>query len=196
MVWEMTRYAQIGLNKPEGSRRSAQFLPLVVLCTLMVVAAPASVANARDVFSAAEIPPTAYSRFDPIFRWMQNNIKETSVVLAPDWVNACIPAYSAQANVVSLRGEQVLKHLAALRRRVPGQIDPPPGGLDVRWFYYSRTPVEEKLRILRRHEVDYLMVRAGFPLNGKLQRWHGFTILDTPGARYSLYAVDRQRLGG
>ena len=193
MVWEMTRYAQIGLNRSGASRRVAQFLPLVLLCALMVAAAPASVAGARDVYRAAEVPPSVGSRFDPIFGWMHDHIGEPSVVLAPDWVNACIPAYSAQANVVSLRGEQVLKHLAALNRRAPGQIDVPQGALDVHSFYY-RSTLEEKIRIIQRYEVDYVMARADSPLNGTLEREPGFTAIDTPGKRYSLYAVDRSKL--
>jgi Family of unknown function (DUF6077) len=182
MVWEMTRYAQIGLNTSGASRRVAQFLPLVLLCALMVAAAPASVAGVRDVY-----------RFDPIYGWMHDHIVEPSVVLAPDWVNVCIPAYSAQANVVSLRGEQVLKHLAALNRRAPGQIDVPQGALDVHSFFY-RSTLEEKIRIIQRYEVDYVMVRADSPLNGTLKHERGFTTIDTPGKRYRLYAVDHSKL--
>jgi hypothetical protein len=193
MVWEMTRYAQIGLNTSGASRRVAQFLPLVLLCALMVAAAPASVAGVRDVYRAAEVPPTVDSRFDPIYGWMHDHIVEPSVVLAPDWVNVCIPAYSAQANVVSLRGEQVLKHLAALNRRVPGQIDVPQGALDVHSFFY-RSTLEEKIRIIQRYEVDYVLVRADSPLNGTLKHEPAFTTIDTPGKRYSLYAVDHSKL--
>jgi hypothetical protein len=193
MVWEMTRYAQIGLNTSGASRRVAQFLPLVLLCALMVAAAPASVAGVRDVYRAAEVPPTVDSRFDPIYGWMHDHIVEPSVVLAPDWVNVCIPAYSAQANVVSLRGEQVLKHLAALNRRVPGRIDVPQGALDVHSFFY-RSTLEEKIRIIQRYEVDYVMVRADSPLNGTLKHEPGFTTIDTPKKRYRLYAVDHSNL--
>jgi hypothetical protein len=195
MVWEMTCYAQIGLNELKGPRQVVQFFPLVVLCALMVVAAPASVANAKDVYSAAEIPLSAQSRFDPIFRWIGNNIQETSVVFAPDWVNTCIPAYSAQANVVSLRGEQVLRHLGALERRAPGQIEVPQGALDARMFY-SRFHLEGKLRILQRHKVDYVMVRAGSHLSATLKSQPGFTAMNTPVVRYTLYAVNRSKLPG
>jgi hypothetical protein len=193
IVWEMTRYAQIGLNTSGASRRLAQFLPLVLVCALIVVAAPASVGGVWDVYRAAEIPPTVRSRFDPIYGWMHDHIVEPSVVLAPDWVNVCIPAYSAQANVVSLRGEQVLNHLAALNRRAPGGIDVPQGALDVHNFFY-RSTLEEKIRIIQRYEVDYVMVRADSPLNGTLKHEPAFTTIDTPGKRYSLYAVDHSKL--
>jgi hypothetical protein len=71
----------------------------------------------------------------------------------------------------------------------------PQGALDVRSFF-SRSTLEEKVRILRRHDVDYVMVRADLPLNGTLKRQAGFSAIDTPGERYSLYAVDRGKLGG
>jgi hypothetical protein len=94
---------------------------------------------------------------------MQENIKEPSVVLAPNPESTCIPAYSAQANVVSLKGENILQHLDALKQRAPGQIEVPKGALDVRSFF-SRSPLEEKLGILRRHEIDYVMSPTTFPL--------------------------------
>ena len=193
MLWEMTRYAQIGLNEPEGSRRAARFLPLVLMCALMVAAAPASAARVRDVYRATEIPPTVQSRFDPVFGWMHDHIGKPSVVLAPDLVNVCIPAYSSEANVVSLRGEQILRHLAALKQLVPGQIEAPQRALDVREFFH-RSTLEEKIRIIERYKVDYVMVRADSPIDGTLKRQPGFTAIDTPGERYSLYAVNRQRL--
>ncbi len=195
MVWEVTRHAQIGLSGTEGSRRAARVLPLVILCALMVVVAPASVDRIRDVYGADEVPPNVGFRFDPVFRWMQDNITQTSVVLAPDWVNASIPAYSAQANVVSLRGNQVIKHLGALERRAPGEIDVPRGALDVRRFF-SSSPLEEKLRIIRRYEADYVMVHAGSSLNRTLKNRPGFTTMDVPGERYRLYAVDLKKLAG
>jgi uncharacterized membrane protein len=193
IVWEIVRYAQIGLNRSDGSRLVAQFLPLLLVCALMVAAAPTSVAGARSVYRATETPPTIGSRFDPIFGWMQNHITDSSVVLAPDPVNTCIPAYSAQANVVSLRGEQVLKHLAALRRRAPGQIEVPQGALDVHSFFY-RSTLEDKIRIIQRYDVDYVMVRADSSLDRTLKGQPGFSATDAPGERYNLYAVDRSKL--
>jgi hypothetical protein len=194
MIWEMTRYAQIGLNKSEGSRRVAQFLPLVVLCALMVAAAPASVDEAKAVYRAAKGTQSSRPCIDPAFRWIQDHIKERSVVLAPDAENTCIPAYSAKANVVSLRGKPILVNRAALERRAPGQIEVPQGVLDVHSFF-SRSTLKEKVRILRRHDVNYVIVRAGLPLNETLKRQAGFSTIDTPGERYNLYAVDRGKLG-
>jgi hypothetical protein len=69
----------------------------------------------------------------------------------------------------------------------------PQGALDVHNFF-SRSTLEEKLRIIQRHEVDYVMVPSGSPLNGPLKSQPGFTAIDTPGERYTLYAVNRSKL--
>ena len=81
----------------------------------------------------------------------------------------------------------------AARPRVPGQIDVPQGALDVHSFFY-RSTLEEKIRIIQRYEVDYVMVRADSPLNGTLKHEPAFTTIDTPGKMYSLYAVDHSKL--
>lgn len=195
MVWETVRYAQIGLDSSGSSRRAARFFPLVLLCALMVAAAPKFVDEAKAVYRAAKGAQSSPPCFDPAFRWIQDHIKERSVVLAPDAENTCIPAYSAKANVVSLRATPVLSNRAALERRAPGQLEVPQGALDVQSFFSRSTP-EEKVRILRRHDVNYVMVRADLPLNGTLKRQAGFSAIDTPGDRYNLYAVDRGKLGG
>jgi hypothetical protein len=171
-------------------------LPLVLLSALMWAAAPASVAGAEDVHRSEEVPQSPRSCFDPIFYWIGANIKEpSSVVLAPDEENTCIPAYSASANVVSLRGGSVLGVRPALERRVPGGIEVPQGAVDVRRFY-SGASLEKGVQILRRYEVDYVLVRAGSPLEGQLGHLPGFAAVDAPRERYNLYAVDHQRLGG
>jgi hypothetical protein len=193
MVWEMTRYAQIGLNTSGESRRVTQFLPLMLVCALMVAAAPEFVGEAKAVYHAVRGTQNSGKCVDPIFGWIRDNIKETSVVLAPDEENTCIPAYSAQANVVSLRGGLLLWVLPALEKRVPGQIEVPQGALDVRKFF-SRSTLEEKIRIIQRYEVDYVMVPADSSLNGTLKSQLGFTAIDTPGGRYSLYTVNRSKL--
>ncbi|MCA1848089.1 MAG: hypothetical protein LC704_03695, partial [Actinobacteria bacterium] len=142
----------------------------------------------------AEIAKHPAFVFDPTLSWMRDNIEEPSVVLAPDAENTCIPAYSASANVVSLRGAAILDRLSALERRAPGQIEVPRRTLDVRKFFHNSTP-EEKAEILRRYEVDYVMLRADSPLREYLERRPGFTVVETPGDWYRLYAVDLQRLG-
>ena len=53
---------------------------------------------------------------------------------------------------------------------------------------------EEKAEILRRYEVDYVMLRADSPLREYLEGRPGFTVVDTPGERHILYAVDLRKL--
>jgi uncharacterized membrane protein len=195
MTWEATRRAEAGLSRLGVGRGVARFVPLALVVAMATVVAPAATEGAEDVRrTEREISKRSASVFDPIFYWMRENITEPSVVLAPDAENTCIPAYSAQANVVSLRGVSVLDRLPALERRAPGRIEAPQRALDVRRFFRDSTP-EEKAEILRRYEVDYVMLRAVSPLREYLNGRPGFTVVETPGEWYILYAVDLQRLG-
>ena len=199
VVWEATRYAQVGLDKRGLTPRVVRLLPLVLVCALMAVTASAAIGEAKAAYKAVSFAGKGVHSpgkcFDPIFRWVQTNINEPSVVLAPDAENTCIPAYSAQANVVSVRGRSVLMVLPALNRRVPGRIDVPQGTLDVQNFFNGIIRGEAR-QIILRQKADYVMVRSGSNLDGRLERWPGFSAIDTSGRRYSLYVVDRQKLGG
>ena len=126
--------------------------------------------------------------FDPAFDWMRESIEEESVVLAPDLENTCIPAYSADANVVSLRGGLLLRVLPALQSRTPDRIEVPRGTLDVRSFFYGSTP-EEKALIIERYDADYVMVRADSPLNEAFRSRPGFATVYVSARGYTLYAV-------
>jgi hypothetical protein len=114
-------------------------------------------------------------------------------VLAPDLQSARIPAYSAESNVVSRRGSLVLRVLPELEQRAPGQIEVPQGSLDVQHFFYDST-MEKRMEILRRNEVDYVMVPEDSPLVDSLERLPGLTPVDTTSERYVLLAVDRSKL--
>jgi hypothetical protein len=125
---------------------------------------------------------------------MRDNIEEPSVVLAPDLENTCIPAYSASANVVSLRGGLILDVLPDLEERTDGRVRVPRGALDVRAFFSQPTSAEVN-RILRRHEVDYVMVPTKkLRLNERLEQLPGVVATDSPKQGYRLYAVDYRRL--
>ena len=192
MAWEATRRAEFGLNRFGIPQCVSRFLPLVLVSMMIAVVAPSAAVGAEKVYRASEEARVTCS--DPIFRWMQANVKEPSVVFAPDAENTCIPAYSASANVVSLRGGTVLGVLPALEERVPGQIDVPQGALDVRRFF-SGPSLEEGVQILRRHEVDYVLLYTSPSPGEQLGRLPGITAVESPGERYSLYAVDHQKLG-
>jgi hypothetical protein len=156
----------------------------------MVAAAPLSVGQARAVYRMVEGAQSPGMCFDPVFDWVRKNIEQKSVVLAPDLENTCIPAYSAEANVVSLRGGLLLRVLPALQIRAPDRIEVPQGTLDVRSFFYGSTP-EEKVRIIGRYDADYVMVRTGSPLNETFRSRSGFATVYASAGGYSLYAVNR-----
>jgi Family of unknown function (DUF6077) len=195
MAWEATRRAQLGLNRVGIPGRASQLLSLALVGVLMAVAAPAALAGVKKVYREDQVARSGGSCFDPTLRWMRDNIAEPSVVLTHNALSSCIPAYSAHANVVSSRGALVLEVLPALERRAPGQIEVPQGALDVRKFFNGPT-FEEAVRILRRYEVDYVMLSADSPLDKQLRQLSGFVAIDTPGERYNLYAVNYQKLGG
>ena len=189
LFWELTRLARAGLRSSRGSRRVGRFLPFVLVCALMVAAAPLSVGHARVAYRAAGGAQSQGMCFDPVFDWVRENVEEESVVLAPDLENTCIPAYSAEADVVSLRGSLLLRVLPALQGRAPDRIEVPRGTLDVRSFFYGSTP-EEKARIIERYDANYVMVRAGSPLNETFESQPGFATVYVSARGYTLYAVN------
>ena len=194
IFWETTRLARAGLRSCGGPSRVGRFLPLLLVCALMIAAAPVSAGKAAAVYQAAGGERSPGMCFDPAFLWLRDHVEEASVVLAPDLENTCIPAYSAEANVVSLRGGLLLRVLPALQSRAPGRVEVPQGTLDVRSFFYDSTP-KEKLRILDRYDADYVMVRADSPLDETLGFRSGFAAAYTSAGGYSLYAVNRDELG-
>jgi hypothetical protein len=195
MAWEATRRTEAYLRRFGIVGRATRFVPLVLLAVLMVAATPATVAGAASVYRTdEEAAQVERSCFDPIFGWMGINITEPSVVLAPDLENTCIPAYSASANVLSLRGGLILDVLPALEERTDGRVRVPRGAQDVRAFF-SRPTSGEVNRILRRHEVDYVMVPTVKPrLNRLLRSLPGIIPTNNPEQGYRLYVVDHRKL--
>jgi Family of unknown function (DUF6077) len=195
MLWEASRRAEAYLTGFGTLGRVARFVPLVLLVALTAAAAPASVAGAESMYRTdEETAQVKRSCFDPSLDWTETNITEPSVVLAPDLENTCIPAYSASANVVSLRGGLILDVLPDLEERTDGQVRVPPGARDVRAFF-SRPTSGEVNRILRRYEVDYVMVPEG---KRRLKKLLGslpgvVTVYDSKQG-YRMYAVDQRRL--
>jgi hypothetical protein len=66
--------------------------------------------------------------------------------------------------------------------------------VDVRKFF-NGTSLERGAEILRRHDVDLVMVEAGSSLDAALGRRPGFEPRAEPSDRYDLYAVDLQKVG-
>ena len=193
MAWDGMLHAGKLLRERGHRPALATLLPLAFVCALAVAAAPATVGGMERVLGTREAPVTGSFPLDPVFRWMRDNVDEPAVVFAPELENTVIPAYSADANVASLRGNLILRILPAIEERVPEEIEKPKGALDVNRFYSGPT-LAEGMRILRRYEADYVMLHANTPLDEQFPGVPGFTPLNVPGERYSLYRIDRQEL--
>jgi hypothetical protein len=167
----------------------------VLLGAVTVVATPSSTATVEKVHDAGGPPYGVPTCFAPLFLWIRDNVEKPSVVLAPDTQNTCIPAHSAKANVVSVRGSQVLDHLQALERRAGRKIEVPQRALDVQTFFQAATP-QERWQILKHYKVDYVMVYVDGPTDKQLRHLPGLAIVETRGEYFKLYKVDsyEQRL--
>ncbi|HET7478645.1 MAG TPA: DUF6077 domain-containing protein [Rubrobacteraceae bacterium] len=196
MVWEAVRLAQARMDG-RYTGRVARLVPLLLVIVLMAVAAPWAVAGARDLAMGNRVQPGGVGLgFDPIFPWMRDNIREPSVVLAPDAENTLIPAWSNKVNVVSLRGGLLFPVLERLKERTNGAIKAPQGSIDVRTFY-ATPEIAPKIEVLRRYKVDYVLVFDGSPLEKQLRSIPGIEpVKGAPTDRYSLYSVDLERLAG
>ena len=178
------------MNRLHIPPRITAFLPLVLLGAVMAVAAPASIVAVEEVHEAGGPPYGVPTCFAPVFPWITDNITKPSVVLAPDTQNTCIPAYSAKAEVVSVRGSQVLAHLEALERRVGRKIKVPKHALDLQAFFQSAN-TQERSRILRHYRVDYVMAYAGSPTDKRLRHLPGLDAIEVPDDEYfALYKVE------
>jgi hypothetical protein len=195
MAWEALGYAEARLAG--FGRGVTQVLPLALVAALTVAAAPPSVAKAVGLFREYEVARTSNYHPDPIYPWIQANIKEPSVLLARDSANTAIPAYSASVDVVSLRGGAMIRDHEELEQRAGSKIDIPQRYLDVHRFFYGPVLDDEAYKILRRYNVDYLMVYVKDPLDKRLKTLPGFSaVKDAPREKYSLYAVDLRELDG
>ncbi len=196
LIWTGTGYATRWLQRYLPSRPVAAALPVLLVVALTVAVLPEARSGMESIASHREGSREAgYYPSDPIFPWFREQIRSPVVVMAPDLQSARIPAYSDEANVVSRRGSLVLRVLPELEERVPGEIEVPQGSLDVKSFFYNST-LEKRMEILRRNEVDYVMIPNDSPLVETLERLPGMSRVDTPSDRYVLLAVDRSKLPG
>ncbi len=196
MAWEALGYAETRLKALGVGRGATRALPLALVAALVAVAAPPAVAKAVGLYSEFEVARTTNYHPDPIFPWIRDNMHEPGVLLARDSVNNVIPAYSTSLDVVSQRGEGMIRDREELEQRAGSDIGIPERYLDVHDFFFGPTLDREAHEILRRYEVDYLMVYAGGPLDGRLKTLPGFSAVDgAPREKYGLYAVDLEKLG-
>lgn len=194
--------AERRLNVLGAPRGATRLLPLLLVAGLVAAAWSPSVEGARDVYrSGQEGGPAGRSCLSPIYPWLGGILNRPSVVLAPDLENTCIPAYSANANVVTLRGGSILGVLPELEERTGGRVELPQGVMDVRTFFSGPTD-EEMVAILRRHDVDYVMVptvsrlgdRERSLIYERLRSTPLFVETSAPGDDYALFRVDERRL--
>lgn len=189
LFWKLTTFVAIRLSRRGLSDTAVKYVPAFLVLTLALVVMPLAASGIREVEAASDPPIDASSPVDPIFPWIRENINELSVVLAPDAENTTIPAYSSSADVVSLRGGAILNNLPALKRRIDGDVKAPRRALDVQEFYSGPT-YDDARKILRRHEVDYVMVYKDTPQHRQLESLSEFESIKTPGERYKLFRVD------
>ena len=196
VAWEAARAAGYALARIGAPRAVAWLSPLLLVVVTAAVVEPTAATGAEKLIRLSGVEPGESDCLDPVFRWMGKNVDERSVVFAPDAENTCIPAYSPEADVVSLRGASVLDRLDALRRRSEGTIEVPEGARHVRGFFgAAEAPSPQRAaELLRRHGADYALARAGTPAAALLGRLPGLDHLDTPGTRYDLYRVNSRKL--
>jgi hypothetical protein len=193
--WEATSRAGVWLGRLRPARPLARALPLLLVVVLTVAAVPQATAgidlvrgHAEDARSSGLYPA------DPIYPWFHDELTSPAVVLASDLQSVRIPAYSSEANVVSRRGSLVLQVLPQLEKRAPGRVEVPQGSLDVREFFRGTT-LDRAVEILRRDNVDYVMVESGSQLAREIDLLPGFEPVSEPSERYDIYAVDLRTLG-
>jgi uncharacterized protein DUF6077 len=196
MVWEALGYAGARLSGLRIGRGAVRALPLALIILLMAAAAPSSVEKAVGLYRRYDIARTSDYDPDPIFPWIGSHIHKPGVMLARDSANNFVPAYSTALNVVSQRGEGMIRDREELERLAGSQIDIPQRYLDVHDFFFGPTLDGEAYAILRRYRADYLMVYRGSPLDQRLKTLPGFSpVEDAPRVKYSLYRVHLGKLG-
>jgi hypothetical protein len=195
LVWEATSRAAAWLGSFRPARFLGRALPLLLVAALTVAAVPWTTAGIKLIQRHNEVARSdGFYPVDPVYPWFRDEMASPVVVLAPDLQGARIPAYSSEANVVSRRGGLVLRVLPELEERAPGRIEVPQGSLDVREFF-NGTDLRTGVEILRRHEVDYVMVHSGSQLDRAMDELPGSEPVNEPSERYDVYDVDLQRLG-
>src|SRR5918995_210343 len=196
MVWDALTYAEARLRE-SGIRHSViKVLPLAVVALLTAAAAPPSVEKAVGLYRKFDVARTTNYDPDPIYPWIRDSIEDPSVLLARDSANNVVPAYSSSLNVVSQRGEGMIRDRDELEKLAGSRINIPQRYLDVHSFFFGPTLDREAYGILRRYRADYLMVYADSPLDERLKTLPGFSpVEDAPREKYSLYNVDLEKLG-
>jgi hypothetical protein len=196
MIWEALSYAEARLRGLGIGRSVTRVLPLALVVLLTAAAAPPSVEKAVGLYRKFDVARTTNYDPDPIYPWIRDNMKDPGVLLARDSANNIVPVYSTSLNVVSQRGEGMIRDRDELEKLAGSHLSIPQRYLDVHSFFFGPTLDSEAYDILRRYHADYLMVYAGSPLDERLKILPGFSpVDDAPREKYSLYNVDLERIG-
>src|SRR5687768_15731025 len=196
MIWEALSYAEARLRGFGIGRGVTRVLPLVLVALLTAAAAPPSVEKAVELYRKFDVARTTNYDPDPIYPWIRDSIEDPSVLLARDSANNVVPAYSDSLNVVSQRGEGMIRDREELEKLAGSRINIPQRYLGVHSFFFGPTLDREAYGILRRYRADYLMVYADSLLDQRLKTLPGFSpVEDAPREKYSLYNVDLEKLG-
>jgi hypothetical protein len=196
MMWETICYVEARLRGLGIGRSVSRVLPLALVALLTAAAAPPSVEKAVGLYRKFDVARTTNYDPDPIYPWIRGHVKDRGVLLARDSANNIVPAYTTSLNVVSQRGEGMIRDREELEKLAGSPIDIPQRYLDVHSFFFGPTLDREAYDILRRYRADYLMVYAGSPLDERLKTLPGFSpVENAPREKYSLYDVDLEKLG-
>jgi len=185
MCWDLLSLLRSRLAERAPDSKMVAALPVLFVCALIAVFAPSVSANVRSADERGEIAQDKSYCLDPIFPWMNENVTNPTVILAPDAETSCFAGHMAEASYVSYRG-------AVLADGAPSEINKP--ARDVENFFGAETFDGEMLATLERYAVDYVLIPAGSPLNRQLEQLPFFASLDTPGHRYRLYEVRKDKL--
>src|SRR5215207_4253973 len=169
MIWEALSYAEARLRGFGIGRSVTRVLPLALVVLLTAAAAPPSVEKAMGLYRKFEVARTTNYDPDPIYPWIRGHVQEPGVLLARDSANNIVPAYTTSLNVVSQRGEGMIRDREELEKLAGSHINIPQRYLDVHSFFFGPTLDEEAYDILRRYHADYLIVYAGSPLDERLK---------------------------
>lgn len=190
MTWNALTFLKGRLENRGAAARVASFLPLVVVGVLAAASAPA-VAGGIEAYKSSDETKRKHQPTcnDPVFRWMGRGNTEPGVVLARDEENSCIAAYSAAADVVSLRGKNIIQNRREIERATSNDIEVPQRALDVQSFSSTHEVNGMLMEILSRYKVGYVLVYKGGKLDADLRRSPDFVEMDNPDERYRLYEV-------
>lgn len=179
---EAIAYVQARMERFRGAGRLAPFLPLILLVALLGLAAPATANGMRSAVGVREQALTRTSCENPIFPWMEQQVKTDAMVMAPDAENSCIPAYSTHANVLTFRSTGLLASQGA-QDTPEGTAQVTPVVRDAKRFFKSRAVDEKMQKLLQGNAVAYLLLPASSQLNTQLPHLPGFSEIEAPGER-------------